>query len=271
MTPAGTRPFENKVALVAGVSKGIGAGTALAFAEAGAAVVLGAHSADGVGEIARRIDAAGGQALPLVVDVGDERSMSDFAAETVKRFGRLDFSFNNATDGPRPAPLAEIDVDAFDRGIRTNIRGTFLGMKHQIRAMLATDGGAIVNMASLAGVISTSALSAYVAGKSGIIGLSKAAALDYADQNIRINVVAPGPILTYHLENAGPEAQRQAAQATPVRKLGTIKDVANAVLWLCSPQASFVTGAVLPIDGGQSAGIKLDRAYKQGKPMQAVG
>ena len=144
-------------------------------------------------------------------------------------------------------------------------------MKHQIGAMLATDGGAIVNMASLAGVIGTSALSAYVAGKSGIIGLTKAAALDYADQNIRINVVAPGPILTHHLERAGAEAQRQAGQATPMRKLGSIADVANAVLWLCSPQAGFITGAVLPIDGGQSAGIKLDRAHDQRKPVQAAG
>ena len=138
-------------------------------------------------------------------------------------------------------------------------------MKHQIGAMLATGGGAIVNMASLAGVIGTSALSAYVAGKSGIIGLTKAAALDYADRNIRINVVAPGPILTYRLEQAGSDVRRQAAQATPMRRLGSIADVANAVLWLCSQEAAFITGAVLPIDGGQSAGIKLDRAYNHGK------
>jgi NAD(P)-dependent dehydrogenase (short-subunit alcohol dehydrogenase family) len=178
-------------------------------------------------------------------------------------------AFNNATDGPLPTPLADIDPDDFDRGIATNIRGTFLGMKFEIGAMLRNGGGAIVNMASVAGVNATANLAAYVAGKAGIIGLTKVGALDYADAGIRVNVVAPGPILTYHLEAAGPEAQRLAALSTPMRRVGTPSEVANVVLWLCSDQASFVTGAVIPIDGGQSAGNKPPRMYRQGRPMSA--
>jgi len=262
-----TAPLAGKVALVAGASRGIGAVTAEAFARAGAAVVLGARDEEALKEVAARIRAAGGAALAVVTDVGDPASMDALVGRAVDRFGRLDAAFNNATDGPRPAPLAEIDIDAFDRGIRTNIRGTFLGMKYQIPAMLASGGGAIVNMASLAGIQGFNHLSAYVAGKAGIIGLTRVAALDYADQGIRVNVVAPGPILTHHLEAAGEEAQRQAALATPMRRIGSSQEVADAVLWLCSEQSSFITGAVIPIDGGQSAGLKPPRMYRQGQTM----
>ena len=167
------------------------------------------------------------------------------------------------------AIAAGTDVDEFDRGIATNIRGTFLGMKFQIPAMLRTGGGAIVNMASIAGLNGTANLAAYVAGKAGIIGLTKVAALDYADQGIRVNVVAPGPILTHHLERAGPQAQRLAGLSTPTRRTGTGAEVARAVLWLCSEQSSFITGVVLPIDGGQSAGNKPPQMYRQGQPMPA--
>lgn len=187
----------------------------------------------------------------------------------MKSFGRLDAAFNNATDGPLPALLADIDPADFDRGIRTNIRGTFLGMKFQIPAMLRSGGGAIVNMASGAGLYGFTTLAAYVAGKAGIIGLTKVAALDYADQGIRVNVVAPGPILTHHLERAGEEAQRQAARSTPMRRIGRTEEVAAAVLWLCSEQASFITGATVPIDGGQYAGLKPLRPYRPGTPMEA--
>jgi NAD(P)-dependent dehydrogenase (short-subunit alcohol dehydrogenase family) len=204
----------------------------------------------------------------VATDVRDPGSVRNLVDEAIAAYGRLDAAFNNASDGPLPAPLADIDVDEFDRGIATNIRGTFLGMKYQIPAMLAGDGGAIVNMASTAGVNGTANLAAYVAGKAGIIGLTKVAALDYADQGVRVNVVAPGPILTHHLAAAGPEAQRMAGQSTPMRRTGTAGEVAQTVLWLCSPQASFITGAVIPIDGGQLAGNKPPQMYRRGQGMK---
>jgi NAD(P)-dependent dehydrogenase (short-subunit alcohol dehydrogenase family) len=260
-------PMRGKVALVAGASRGIGAVTAEAFAAAGAAVVLGARDVGALESVASGIEKRGGHATAVRTDVTDVDSMRNLVGTAVSTYGRLDAAFNNAADGPMPAPLAEIDPAEFDRGIATNVGGTFLGMKFQIRAMLATGGGAIVNMASIAGLNATANLAAYVAGKAGIIGLTKVAALDYADRGIRVNVVAPGPILTHHLEAAGPEAQRLAGLSTPMRRTGTSAEVADVVLWLCSPQSSFVTGAVIPIDGGQAAGNKPPQMYRQGQGM----
>jgi NAD(P)-dependent dehydrogenase (short-subunit alcohol dehydrogenase family) len=269
-SPAGDgRPMRGRVALIAGASKGIGAATAEAFADAGAAVVVAARDATALESVAEKIRSRGGRATAIRTDVSDADSMRHLVDSTLGAYGRLDAAFNNATDGPRPAPLADIDPDQFDRGIATNVRGTFLGMKYQISAMLQSGGGTIVNMASLAGVTGVANLAAYVAGKAGIIGLTKAAALDYADQGIRVNVVAPGTILTHHLEAAGAEAQRQAALATPMRRIGSASEVARVVVWLSSPDSSYITGAVIPIDGGQSAGVKPPQMYRQGQPMQA--
>jgi NAD(P)-dependent dehydrogenase (short-subunit alcohol dehydrogenase family) len=261
-------PMEGRVALIAGASKGIGAATAEAFAAAGASVVLGARDTAALESVAKRIQHNGGQAIAVRTDVSDIDSMRNLVDRAVATYGRLDAAFNNATDGPMPAPLADIDPGEFDRGIAVNIRGTFLGMKFQIPAMLGNGGGTIVNMASMAGVNGTANLAAYVAGKAGIIGLTKVAALDYADQGVRVNVVAPGPILTHHLEAAGPEAQRGAGMASPMRRTGTATEVADVVLWLCSEQSSYVTGTVIPIDGGQSAGNKPPRMYRPGQPMR---
>jgi NAD(P)-dependent dehydrogenase (short-subunit alcohol dehydrogenase family) len=260
-------PASGRVALVAGASRGIGAATARAFARDGYAVVLGARDQTALDEVVADIERDGGRAVAAVTDVGVADSVRDLVALAVTTFGRLDAAFNNATDGPLPAPLVDIDPDEFDWGIRANVRGTFLGMKYQIPAMLETGGGAIVNMASVAGVRAMTNLAAYVAGKAGIIGLTEVAALDYADRDIRVNVVAPGPILTYHLEQAGPEAQRLAAQSVPMRRIGTTDEVADVVLWLCSERSSFVTGATIPIDGGQLAGEKPPQLYRQGQGM----
>jgi NAD(P)-dependent dehydrogenase (short-subunit alcohol dehydrogenase family) len=256
-----------KVALVAGASRGIGADTAKAFAAAGYAVALGARDTRALQHVADEIEAAGGHAVAAAVDVGDDDSMRSFVALAVDAFGRLDAAFNNATDGPMPAPLAEIDPDEFDLGIRTNVRGTFLGMKHQIPAMLNGGGGAIVNMASVAGVRAVTNLAAYVAGKAAIIGLTEVAALDYADRGLRVNVVAPGPILTHHLRRAGTEAQDLAARSVPMGRIGTTREVADVVLWLCSEQSSFVTGTTVPVDGGQLAGHKPPQMYRRGEGM----
>jgi NAD(P)-dependent dehydrogenase (short-subunit alcohol dehydrogenase family) len=265
--PHDITPTTRRVALVAGASRGIGAETARAFAEDGYAVVLGARDSDAMADVVEGIAEAGGVARALVTDVGDEASMAALVRCAVETFGRLDAAFNNATDGPLPAPLADIDTDGFDRGIRTNVRGTFLGMKYEIPAMLASGGGAIVNMASVAAVTAMTNLGAYVAAKAAIIGLTRVAALDYADRAIRVNVVAPGPILTHHLERAGADAQRLAAESVPMRRLGTAREVADVVVWLCSEQASFVTGATVPIDGGQLAGHKPPQMYRQGEGM----
>jgi NAD(P)-dependent dehydrogenase (short-subunit alcohol dehydrogenase family) len=238
--------FTDRVALITGGSQGIGAGIAAAFVQAGASVVITARSDERLQKTAAELRNDGGRVLAVPADVTDEDAVRALVEQCVQEFGRLDFAINNATDGPMPAPLADIPSDGFSLGIRTNINGTFYGMKHQIPAMLASGGGVIINMASVAGVGAMSNLSAYVSGKAGIIGLSRSAALDYADQGIRINVIAPGTILTDHLRAAGDRAQQLAAQSVPLGRIGTTDDVAACVLWLCSEDASFVTGVTLP-------------------------
>jgi NAD(P)-dependent dehydrogenase (short-subunit alcohol dehydrogenase family) len=262
--------LDGKVALLIGASRGIGAQTAKVIARSGAKVVLAARDEDALAAVVAEIQAAGYEARFMSVDVGDEQSVERLVQYTVDQFGRLDIAFNNATDGPSPKPLADMNVDEFDRAIRTNIRGTFLGMKFQVPAMLASGGGSIINMASVAGLQGVANLAGYVTGKAGTIALTKVAALDYADHGIRVNVLAPGPILTHHLEAAGEQAQRQAAMATPMRRLGNSDEVARTVLWLSSDDSSFITGATVPIDGGQMAGTKPEHMYRQAQRMPAA-
>jgi NAD(P)-dependent dehydrogenase (short-subunit alcohol dehydrogenase family) len=259
--------FSNRVALVTGGSQGIGASVAGAFVQAGAAVAITARNSDKLQQTATKLRNGEGRVLAVPADVTNEDSVRALVQRCVAEFGRLDFAVNNATDGPMPAPLADIPSDGFSLGIRTNINGTFYGMKHEIPAMLASGGGVIINMASVAGIGAVSNLSAYVSGKAGIIGLSRSAALDYADQGIRINVIAPGPILTDHLQAAGERAQQMAAQSVPIGRIGMTSDVAACVLWLCSEDASFITGVTVPVDGGQTAGTKLRQTYRPGQPM----
>jgi NAD(P)-dependent dehydrogenase (short-subunit alcohol dehydrogenase family) len=232
--------MNGKVALVVGASRGIGAVTAQAFAQAGAAVVLAARDRQALDSVAAGIK---GETLVVQVDAGDEDSVRSLVDQALATYGRLDAAFNNAT------------------------RGTFLGMKYQIPAMLRGGGGCVVNMASLAGTRGVANLAAYVAGKAGIIGLTKVAALDYADHNVRVNALAPGTILTHHLQRAGEQAQQAAARSTPMGRIGQSDEVADVVLWLCSEQSSYITGAVIPIDGGHSAGVKPQQMYRPGEPM----
>jgi NAD(P)-dependent dehydrogenase (short-subunit alcohol dehydrogenase family) len=252
----GERPIlEGRVAIITGASRGIGAATSRAFAAAGAAVALAARDEAALASLADQLVAGGGRAIAVPTDVADPASVERLVDRTVGAFGRLDLAFNNAAGGgQRPTPLADLPVDAYDSAIAITLRGVFLSMRYEIPAMLEAGGGAIVNMSSTAGLEGVGGLAGYVSAKHGVIGLTKTAALDYADRNLRVNALAPGPILTDNLERAGEDAQRLAALAMPMRRIGRPEEVAAAVVWLCSDQAAFITGATLPIDGGKLAG-----------------
>lgn len=252
----GERPIlEGRVAIITGASRGIGAATSRAFAAAGAAVALAARDEAALASLADQLLAGGGRAIAVPTDVADPASVERLVDRTVGAFGRLDLAFNNAAGGgQRPTPLADLPVDAYDSAITITLRGVFLSMRYEIPAMLEAGGGVIVNMSSTAGLEGVGGLAGYVSAKHGVIGLTKTAALDYADRNLRVNALAPGPILTDNLERAGEDAQRLAALAMPMRRIGRPEEVAAAVVWLCSDQAAFITGATLPIDGGKLAG-----------------
>jgi NAD(P)-dependent dehydrogenase (short-subunit alcohol dehydrogenase family) len=252
----GSRPIlAGRVAIITGASRGIGAATARAFTAAGAAVALAARDQAALTSLANELAAGGGQAVAVPTDVSDPLSVQQLVQRTVATFGRLDLAFNNAAGGGRPpTPLADLPVEAYDSAITISLRGVFLSMKYEIPAMLEAGGGAIVNMSSTAGLEAVGGLAGYVSAKHGVIGLTRTAALDYADRNLRVNALAPGPIITDNLQRAGAAAQRAAADAMPMRRVGQPHEVAQAVIWLCSDQAAFITGATLPIDGGKLAG-----------------
>jgi len=246
--------LNGKVAIITGGSRGIGAASARIFAASGARVVLAARDKNAIATVAKDILSAGVQAVAVPTDVGDPVSVERLVQQALDAYGRLDAAFNNAGDGHMPTPLADVKVEDFERAIRVNLTGVFLSMKYEIPAMLRNGGGgAIVNMSSTAGLNGVKGIAGYVAGKHGIIGLTKTAALDYAQHNIRINAVAPGPILTDRLKQL--KNRDQVALAVPIRRIGQPEEVAYTAAWLCSEQASFITGATIPIDGGRMAGI----------------
>ncbi|MBN9621695.1 MAG: SDR family oxidoreductase [Actinobacteria bacterium] len=244
-----------KVAVITGASRGIGAAVARAFREAGARVALVARDAEALDWVADGLGATDGDALAIPADVSDPAAVATMVDRVLEEFGRLDFACNNAAGGGHPpTPLAEVPVEAFDSGVAVSLRGVFLSMRAEIPAMLDSGGGAVVNVSSTAGLQAVGGLATYVAAKHGVEGLTKVAALDYAAAGVRVNAVAPGPILTERLEHAGPGAREAAARAMPVRRIGRPEEVAAAVVWLCSEAADFVTGTTLGIDGGKLAG-----------------
>jgi NAD(P)-dependent dehydrogenase (short-subunit alcohol dehydrogenase family) len=255
--------LEGKAGLVTGAASGIGRACALRFAREGAAVVVadlpGARA--GADETAAAIAADGGRASVFDCDVSVSEEVEALVEFTVRRYGRLDYAHNNAGIGVH-ALLHETSDEDFDRVIAVNLRSTFLGMKHQIRAMLANDmprRGAIVNTSSNAGLRAVTMLSAYAASKHGILGLTKNGAVEYADEGIRVNAVCPGAIMTPLMSDQPPERQQEILAPQAMSRFGDPAEVAAAVVWLCSDEASFVTGVALPVDAGSVAWVSAHR------------
>jgi NAD(P)-dependent dehydrogenase (short-subunit alcohol dehydrogenase family) len=216
------RLLEDKIAIITSASRGIGAATAHAFARAGATVVLAARSQPELHALAADITADAAKALAVPTDVTDPASVQALVERTVATHGRLDAAFNNAGDGHQPVPLAELALEEFGHVLAVNARGVFLALKHEIAAMRANCGGAIVNMTSTAGVRGVKGIAAYVTGKHAIVGLTKTAVLDYAKDGIRVNAVAPGPIDSHRLEHLPPQVRAcVAGQLTANHRVST--------------------------------------------------
>ena len=251
--------LEGKTALITGGARGIGRSTAVLFAREGARVLVSDTSADGASETVGLINAAGGQAISHVADVTKPAEVAAMVATAVKTFGRLDCAFNNAgisgyQIGAGGKKTADWSEDAFDRMVAVNLKGVWLCMREELNQMMAQGGGgAIVNTASIAGLVGLPTSSIYVAAKHGVVGLTKTAAIEYAQNKIRVNAVAPGYIETDMTKDVMARRGAQIMAATPMNRMGTAQEIAEMVCWLCCDRASYVTGATYNVDGGYIA------------------
>ena len=242
-----------KVALVTGAASGIGAASALAFAEAGARVAACDRDLGGAEGTAKLIREAGGEACAVAVDVTDAGQVEAMVQTVVATFGRLDCAHNNAGVTGASAPTADYDRSQWDLVLAVNLTGVFLCLQQELAAMLRSGGGSIVNTASFSGLVAVPRIPAYVASKHGVIGLTKAAAVEYGRKGIRVNAVCPGSTRTPMVEgfSGGDAAVQEAmAAASPMRRLAEPEEIARTVVWLCSDEASFVNGHALAVDGG---------------------
>ena len=247
--------FSGRVALVTGAASGIGRAAALAFAQAGAKLVLADIDAEAGAALAARIEGAGGQALFVRTDVSRGEQVDAMMQQALARFGRVDCAFNNAGIEEEHQKLAESDEALYDRMMAINVKGVWLCMRRQIAQMLVQGGGAIVNTASVAGLVGAPRHAIYAASKHAVVGLTKSAATEYGKKGIRINSVCPGVIRTPMLERAlerDPSWEAGLVALHPIGRLGEAQDVVSAVLWLCSDGAAFVCGHQLVVDGGMT-------------------
>jgi NAD(P)-dependent dehydrogenase (short-subunit alcohol dehydrogenase family) len=246
-----SRTLEGKVVLVTGGSAGIGRATALAFAAEGARVAIAARRAEESEAVVKEIATQGGEAFFIRTDVSQPDQVERMVKTTVDRWGRLDAAFNNAgIIGSAFVPVSSYEVETWDQVIAINLTGVFLSMKYEIPAMLASGGGSIVNMSSVAGQIGGAVGVAYYASKHGVIGATKAAAIEFSAKGVRVNAVCPAVIETEMAAAFPPSMRESLIAAHPIGRLGKAEEVAQTVVFLCSDKASFITGHALAIDGG---------------------
>jgi len=247
------KSLEGKVALVTGGGSGIGRSTAIAFSREGAKVVVADIQAEGGNGTVRIIKKSGGNAVFVKTDVSKAKEVEALVKKAVEAYGKIDCAFNNAGIEGTQGPTGECAEENWDRTISINLKGIWLCMKYELSQMLKQGKGVIVNTASIAGLVGFTNLPAYCASKGGVIQLTKTAALEYAKSNIRINAVCPGVIKTPMIDRftkGSKEAEAAFAAGEPVGRLGTPEEIAEAVVWLCSDKASFVTGHPMVVDGG---------------------